>query len=42
MKLTQEFIQRNCVEGDKIDPRQANAVLQYRPDIIIFESPMEK
>jgi hypothetical protein len=42
MKLTPKFIQCNCVEGDKIDPRQGLAVLKYRPDIIIFESPMKK
>jgi hypothetical protein len=42
MKLSPKFIQRNCIEGDKIDSRQALAVLKYRPDIIIFESPMEK
>lgn len=39
MKLTPKFIQRDCVEGDKIDPRQATAVLKYRPDIIMFELP---
>jgi len=42
MKLTPKYIQRNCIEGDKIDPRQADSVLKYRPDIIIFESPAEK
>lgn len=39
MKITPKFIQRDCVEGDKIDLRQATAVLKYRPDIILFELP---
>lgn len=42
MKITPKFIQRDCVEGDKIDPRQATAVLKYRPDIILFELPEGK
>jgi hypothetical protein len=33
------FIQENCVEGNRIDPRQANVVKKYRPDIILFELP---
>lgn len=37
MKLNPKFIQRDCVEGDKADLRQAQAVLKHRPDIIIFE-----
>lgn len=39
MKFTPKFIQRDCVEGDKADLRQAEAVLKHRPDIIIFEMP---
>jgi hypothetical protein len=42
MKITPKFIQRNCIEGDKIDLRQANAVLEHKPDIILFEFPAEK
>jgi len=34
-----KFIQQNCVEGDSVDPRQANAVLRHAPDLIIFEAP---
>ena len=37
MKLT--IRQYSCVEGDKADYRQANSVLKYRPDIIIYEMP---
>ncbi|PIP58101.1 MAG: hypothetical protein COX02_02035 [Candidatus Vogelbacteria bacterium CG22_combo_CG10-13_8_21_14_all_37_9] len=40
MKITPRFIQRSCIEGDKIDLRQANAVLKYKPDIILFELPL--
>lgn len=39
MKLNPKFIQRDCVEGYKADLRQAEAVLNHRPDIIIFEMP---
>lgn len=42
MKITPKFIQRDCVEGDKIDSRQAVAVLKHRPDIILFELPAGK
>lgn len=34
-----KFIQRNCIEGSKIDLRQSDAVKKYKPDIIIFEMP---
>ena len=34
-----QFIQANCVEGGKIDPRQAKAVKRYKPDLIFFEMP---
>ena len=34
-----KFIQENCVEGSRIDLRQANVVKKYRPDIILFEMP---
>lgn len=37
-----KFIQRNCIEGNKIDLRQANSILKYRPDIILFELPASK
>jgi hypothetical protein len=33
------FIQENCVEGSRVDLRQANVVKKYRPDIILFEMP---
>ncbi len=33
------FIQVDCLESSKLDLRQANAVLKYRPDIILFEAP---
>ena len=36
------FIQENCIEGNRIDLRQANVVAQYRPDVILFELPAEK
>lgn len=34
-----KFIQENCIEGKRIDLRQAKVVAQYRPDIILFEMP---
>ncbi len=34
-----KFLQFNCIEGKKIDLRQANAVLRHKPDIIILEYP---
>ena len=34
-----KLYQFSCFEGKNIDMRQANAVLKYRPDIIIFEAP---
>lgn len=34
-----EYIQFNCKETDKLDLRQANAVLRHKPDIIILEYP---
>lgn len=42
MKITPKFIQRSCVEGNKIDLSQANAILKYKPDIILFELPAGK
>lgn len=33
------YIQFNCKETDELDLRQANAVLEYEPDIIILEYP---
>ena len=39
MKINPKFIQRSCIEGNKIDLRQANAVSKYKPDIIVFEFP---
>jgi hypothetical protein len=41
MKITQKFIQRSCVEGNEIDLRQADAVIKYKPDIIVFELPQD-
>ena len=37
--MTPKFIQISCVEGNKIDLRQANAILKHKPDIIIQEAP---
>lgn len=37
-----KFIQKDCIEGDKIDLRQANAILKYKPDIVLFELPAGK
>lgn len=34
-----KFIQINCKEENSIDKRQANAVLKYRPDVILLEYP---
>lgn len=34
-----KYIQFDCRETDKLDLRQANAVLKYNPDIIILEYP---
>lgn len=42
MKLNPKYIQRSCVEGNRIDLRQAKSILKYKPDIIIFESPKDK
>jgi hypothetical protein len=42
MKIKPKFIQFSCIEGDKIDLRQANSILKYKPDIIIFEMPQGK
>ena len=36
------FIQENCIEGNKVDLRQARVVAHYRPDIILFEYPAER
>ena len=36
------FVQENCVEGNKIDPRQARVVSRYQPDIILFEYPAKR
>jgi len=36
------FIQENCTEGNRVDPRQANIVARYRPDIILFELPAKR
>jgi len=33
------FIQASCVEGKKIDLRQANVVEKYKPNMIFFELP---
>jgi hypothetical protein len=35
-----KLIQASCLESNKTDSRQADAVLRHRPDVIIFESPM--
>lgn len=42
MKIAPTFIQTNCVEGNRIDLRQAQSVLKHRPDMIFFEFPAGK
>jgi len=37
-----KFIQENCNESNKIDKRQSEVVLAYKPDIIFFELPQGK
>lgn len=39
MKIKPIYKQVNCNEKDKIDLRQAKAVLKFKPDIIILEYP---
>ncbi len=34
-----KYIQVNCVEGNKADFRQAEAIVQYQPDIVLLEYP---
>ncbi len=34
-----KLYQFSCIEGKKVDLRQADAVLRHRPDAIIFEAP---
>jgi len=36
------FIQISCREVDSVDLRQAKAVLQHQPDVILFEAPGDK
>ncbi|MEN9920546.1 MAG: hypothetical protein RL538_439 [Candidatus Parcubacteria bacterium] len=36
-----KLIQTSCLESNKIDTRQAEAVARHQPDVIIFESPMQ-
>lgn len=36
------FIQINCRESGRVDLRQAQAVLKYKPDIILFEYPNDQ
>ena len=40
--LKPRFIQVDCRETNKLDLRQAKAVLKYKPDIIILEYPNNK
>jgi hypothetical protein len=35
------FIQVDCIEGNKIDHRQSDAVLKHKPDMVFLEYPME-
>jgi hypothetical protein len=42
MKRKIKFIQENCIEGGKIDLRQANVVSKHKPDIVMFELPQGK
>jgi soluble cytochrome b562 len=37
--MSVRFIQASCIEGKKVDPRQAAVVKKYKPDIIFFETP---
>lgn len=40
MKLIKpRFFQFDCLEKNRVDLREAKAILRYRPDIIIFEMP---
>lgn len=34
-----KYLQFDCKETDKLDLRQANAILKYKPDIVILEYP---
>ncbi len=34
-----KIYQFSCLEAGEVDMRQANAVLRYRPDVILFEAP---
>jgi hypothetical protein len=34
-----KLYQFSCIEGKKVDLRQADAVLRHKPDVIIFEAP---
>jgi hypothetical protein len=40
--MSTRFIQANCIEGKRVDPRQAEVVKKYKPDIIFFEMPAFK
>ena len=42
MKLKPKFLNFNCIEGDKAYYRQAKAIVEHKPDIIIFEMPQGK
>ena len=37
-----KILQYNCREENKIDLRQANAVIRHRPDAIIYEAPSDE
>jgi hypothetical protein len=40
--VKQKFIQASCVEGKRVDLRQANVVARHKPDFIFFELPATK
>lgn len=42
MKIKPKYIQKDCVEGDEVDLRQANTILKYKSDIVVFELPAGK
>jgi hypothetical protein len=39
MSIKPKFIQVNCIESDKLDTRQAEAIKKYRPDVVLLEYP---
>src|SRR5512136_799924 len=40
--MAPRFVQINCRESEKADPRQSRGILKYRPDIVFFETPQDQ